>query len=53
MLGGMVTGDTNCAKCGGGVGEYIDPECDPELCECCDEVLCWRCWSDTHMVYFY
>lgn len=48
-LAGMVIDESVCEECCGRAGEYIDPMQDPEFCECCQQVLCERCWFDSHV----
>lgn len=38
-----------CDECGAREGEHIDPLSDPEYCECCDQTLCERCWTEQHV----
>lgn len=42
-----------CDECGCREGEQIDPLSDPEWDECCDRVLCERCWFDAHVRIMY
>lgn len=50
ILWGMDTSEIlTCEVCGAREGEHLDPLSDPEFCECCDQTLCERCWTEQHV----
>ena len=50
MLWGMVIDESRCEECQGMAGSYLDPMQEPEYCQCCEQVLCERCWFASHVV---
>lgn len=45
--------ESRCEECLGMAGSYLDPMQDPEYCECCEQVLCERCWFVSHVTVLY
>jgi hypothetical protein len=38
-----------CEQCGNG-DDDSGPDEGPEYCHCCDDILCERCWTASHVL---
>lgn len=53
MIGDMVEHDeSRCERCQNTAEDVPEDEA-PEWDECCEEVLCERCWFDSHVRLIY
>lgn len=44
--------ESECHQCHTAAGD-LEPEAGPEFCECCEQVLCERCWFASHVLVMY